>query len=80
MKLLIDPNSNIEDTVSLKKKKKTFHSAHSEKKKCCYAELLVGNSRKIKGNTGHVQPFGLAQGNERIESIIVMYEARRKKT
>lgn len=51
---------------------------HKRKNKCCYVELLVGKSRKIKGNACHIQPFGLAQGNERMESIIVVYKARKK--
>lgn len=67
-KLLIDPNSNIEGAVN----DFSFCPLIKEKKQCCYVELLVGKSRKIKGNISHIQPFGLAQGNERVESIIVV--------
>lgn len=69
----------------LKKKTKTHHKnlfilpTDKRKKKCCHVELLVGKSRKAKGNICHIQAFGLAQGNERTESITARYEARRQK-
>lgn len=67
----------------LKKKQQTQNlfilPTDKRKKKSCYVELLVGKSRKGKGNTCHIQTIGLAQGNERTESITATYEARRKK-
>lgn len=50
-----------------------------QRKKCCHVELLLGKSRKGKGNICHIRTFGLAQDNERTESIIATYEERRKK-
>ena len=39
----------------------------------------MGKSRKEKGNICPIQTIGLAQGNERTESITAPYEERRKK-
>lgn len=43
--------------------KNIFILDNDQRKKCCYVELLLGKSRKGKGNICHIQTSGLAQGN-----------------